>query len=887
LDHVAVTDNTAYNGRGGGICVADLGAAINITNSIISHNLASTTSLNGTWGGGIDFSSGQDGVISHVNILNSLIEENTLDADDSPTIGGGINIRIQDAEVVIDGTTIRNNHAGVGEDIGEGGGLYIAAATTMIRDSVITGNSSATTGGGIDSEAIEGSSTMTVENTTISNNTAAVYGGGVFNIAYAPQPGQHADLVIRDSTISGNVSNIKGGGIANLGFNSGLASIGVINSTVSGNSANYGGAIYMAGGYSAMMLDFSTVAFSSAAAEGGGIYKDISGPTGPISISNSIVANNTAPSKPDIGGEITSADYNHIGNVTGGVFAPAPHDVVGSDPQIGPLANNGGPTLTHLPAITSPVVNSIPFGANGCGSTISTDQRGRVRPVGPGCDKGSVETDVIATPTATATPTGSPSCTGYSPSSQAGTITPGTDDAGNHTDDGVTPITMPFRVLLYGTSYSNALVDSNGVMAFSEANSTAYNSCLPRVVYTDAIFAHWDDLRTDAGAGCAIYPGGICGIFTTVTGAAPNRTLVVEWRTVYYAYEAATANFEILLHENSSDFEVVYGTLVDHGSSATAGVQRGTGTQFTQYACDGGLPNETQVNYTFGPCFTPTPTSTATPHNRARADFDGDGITDLSVYRPSEGNWYYDSILNGFNGVHFGEQADIPAPGDFDNDGKTDISVFRPSNGVWYRINSGDGTFAYAEFGLAGDKPQAGDFDADGRADQAVFRPSNGTWYWLRSIDEQQNGMQFGQNGDTPAVGDYDGDGKMELCVFRGGIWYWINTTRLTLHSEQFGFGNDKPVPADYDGDSKTDIAVFRPSTGEWYVHNSGLGIYSGLHWGQNGDVPVPGDYYGRRKDEFAIYRQGTWYVYAGSGGANVTQFGLSTDIPIPSKYIP
>jgi hypothetical protein len=74
-----------------------------------------------------------------------------------------------------------------------------------------------------------------------------------------------------------------------------------------------------------------------------------------------------------------------------------------------------------------------------------------------------------------------------------------------------------------------------------------------------------------------------------------------------------------------------------------------------------------------------------TPPLRSRADFDGDGRTDLSVFRPSDGNWYYQGSDVGFNGIHFGVSTDIPAPGDFDNDGKTDISVFRPSNGFWYR----------------------------------------------------------------------------------------------------------------------------------------------------------------------------------------------------------
>ena len=286
------------------------------------------------------------------------------------------------------------------------------------------------------------------------------------------------------------------------------------------------------------------------------------------------------------------------------------------------------------------------------------------------------------------------------------------------------------------------------------------------------------------------------------------------------------------------------------------------------------------------PTNTPTASPTSTPPVTSRADFDGDSKTDLSVFRPSDGNWYYQGSTGGFTGVHFGDAADIPAPGDFDGDGKADISVFRPSNGVWYRINSSDGTVQFVEFGVNGDIPQAGDYDGDGKADQGVFRPSNGTWYWLRSIDNQQAGMQFGQNGDKPVTGDYDGDGKQDLSVFRGGIWYRTNSSDGSFYAESFGIDTDMPVPADYDGDNRDDIAVFRPADGDWYFHYSG-GQYAGIHWGTNGDVPVPGDYDGDNRNDVAIYRDGVWYINGSAGDIPPYQFGLAADVPIPKTYIP
>jgi len=286
------------------------------------------------------------------------------------------------------------------------------------------------------------------------------------------------------------------------------------------------------------------------------------------------------------------------------------------------------------------------------------------------------------------------------------------------------------------------------------------------------------------------------------------------------------------------------------------------------------------------PTSTPTATPTATPTVRSRADFDGDGKTDISVFRPSEGNWYYNGSTQGFTGLHFGATDDIPTPGDYDGDGKTDLSVFRPSNGNWYRINSSDGSAVGINFGLTGDIPQAGDFDGDGKDDIAVFRPSNGTWYWKNSSNGVENGFQFGQNGDVPVGGDYDGDGKDDVAVFRAGIWYRTNSSNLSFQAEQFGLADDMPVPADYNHDNIEDIAVFRPSAGDWYVHLSN-GEYGGMHWGQMGDVPVPGDYDGDGEDDIAVYRDGIWFINESTAGSYAEGFGLASDIPIPKKYIP
>ncbi len=274
---------------------------------------------------------------------------------------------------------------------------------------------------------------------------------------------------------------------------------------------------------------------------------------------------------------------------------------------------------------------------------------------------------------------------------------------------------------------------------------------------------------------------------------------------------------------------------------------------------------------------------------RSRADFDGDGRTDLSVYRLAEGSWYLDRSSQGFIGVNFGLSEDIPTPGDFDGDRKTDIAVWRPSTGTWFRLNSGDGSFSSSQFGLADDLPQAGDFDGDRRDDLAVFRPSTGTWYWQNSGNGQIGGAQFGQNGDLPAGGDYDGDFKDDLTVFRPstGTWFRMNSIGGGQVAINFGLDGDLPVNADYDGDNREDIAVFRPSDGNWYRLNSGNGQFVGVNFGLNSDVPVPGDYDGDGRDDIAVYRGGTWYLNRSTSGLIQFNFGVAADVPIPKKYIP
>ncbi len=269
---------------------------------------------------------------------------------------------------------------------------------------------------------------------------------------------------------------------------------------------------------------------------------------------------------------------------------------------------------------------------------------------------------------------------------------------------------------------------------------------------------------------------------------------------------------------------------------------------------------------------------------RVRADFDGDGKSDLSVFRPSEGNWYINGSKTGFTSYNWGLQNDKLTPGDYDGDGKADLAIYR--NDTWYIFKTSDFSYTIYNFGLSGDVPVAADYDGDKKTDLAVWRPSSGVWYILKSSDNSLVGYQFGLNGDIPVTGDYDGDGKADYGIYRNGVWY-LAQSGGNISISSFGLSADMPVQADYDGDGRDDIAVWRPSDGVWYINNSSNGSVNYVQWGLDNDIPVPGDYDGDGKYDQAIYRNGVWYIRQSSGGFIVTQFGLTNDKPVPKGYIP
>ncbi len=280
--------------------------------------------------------------------------------------------------------------------------------------------------------------------------------------------------------------------------------------------------------------------------------------------------------------------------------------------------------------------------------------------------------------------------------------------------------------------------------------------------------------------------------------------------------------------------------------------------------------------------------------SKARADFDGDGKTDVSVFRPDTGVWYLNQSTDGFLALNWGISSDQLVPADYNGDGQTDIAIFRANSDSnlpdFYILQTNDFTFSGLSWGIEGDIPAVSDYDGDGKSDIAIFRPSSNTWYILRSSDGSVLTQTLGQANDRPINGDFDGDGKADLTLLRNDnqwIVYKSSTNYATSETFDFGLTGDIPVPADFDGDGKDNIAVFRPSNGTWYYLRTDNAI-AVAQFGATGDIPATGDFDGDGTSDFAVYRplSGVWYILRSSNGSyQIESFGLSQDKPLPSAY--
>ena len=284
-----------------------------------------------------------------------------------------------------------------------------------------------------------------------------------------------------------------------------------------------------------------------------------------------------------------------------------------------------------------------------------------------------------------------------------------------------------------------------------------------------------------------------------------------------------------------------------------------------------------------------------TSQNRpAPFDFDGDDKTDISIFRPSNGEWWQLRSSDGQNRAYqFGTQTDKIVPADYTGDGKTDVAFWRGATGEWFILRSEDLSFYSFPFGANGDTPVPADYDGDGRADAAVFRSATQTWFIQKSSGGTEI-INFGTANDKPVIADYDGDGKTDIAIFRpsganGAEWWIRRSSNQTVFAVQFGTSNNKPAQGDYTGDGKSDIAFFRPSNGNWFVLRSEDFSFYAFPFGTTNDIPVSGDYDGDGKTDAGVFRpsNSTWFVQRSTAGTLIQQFGQTGDQPVPNAFVP
>ncbi|MCU1290092.1 MAG: repeat-containing protein [Acidobacteria bacterium] len=310
-----------------------------------------------------------------------------------------------------------------------------------------------------------------------------------------------------------------------------------------------------------------------------------------------------------------------------------------------------------------------------------------------------------------------------------------------------------------------------------------------------------------------------------------------------------------------------------------------------------------------------------------KMDFDGDGKTDIAVFRPGERNVFplppsYFYVLSSRTGellsYQWGRAYDIHTPADYDNDGKTDVGIFRwidddlSLNASHYWINYSLGGHSVTPFSGFGNIVSRNYF-GDAKAELALFDrydvsedPINPCFIMAFFILPQGN--DFALKKDvinhcmpeglhlTPAIGDYNNDGKSDVAVLVHNedepagnyfkVWYSPVSPQYTFQDFGLYLDVDYPIPGDFDGDGKTDFSGSKNSNGQriWRILQSSDGKLKEFAFGLSDDYPVPGDYDGDGKTDIAVFRRSnsTWYILRSSDGAlDFKFFGFSTDIPL------
>jgi hypothetical protein len=270
------------------------------------------------------------------------------------------------------------------------------------------------------------------------------------------------------------------------------------------------------------------------------------------------------------------------------------------------------------------------------------------------------------------------------------------------------------------------------------------------------------------------------------------------------------------------------------------------------------------------------------------------GLTDSDVANLKANRWYINFTSTAFPNGEIRGQIKLAngTYNDYDGDGRTDLQVYRNSNNTFYALQSTNGAFLQQPLGQPGDSVSLTvDWDRDGRSDFSTARyNAEVLWRILPSTTNVLQETRWGSSslGDFFAAADYDGDGAFDIAVFRAGVWYIIESSTGNVRYEYWGQSGDIPAANDFDGDGKADLAIARSENGlrYWWIRNSSNGSVSVIQWGLSSDAFFTGrsDFDADGKADLLVIRnqsgQRVFYVRRSSDGVlQVISWGLSSDV--------
>jgi len=569
---------------------------------------------------GLVVSAGASAIIEQVRFLAlGITNRGTVTINDSVIRNCG---GIVGGGIYTSGTVFINRSTIAANSARNGGGIYADAGSVTINNSIISGNHVQSVvqsnGGGIHLSQ----SSLTINNSIVSDNTATGGGGGIH--------GAFGSLYMYNSTVTRNsASSNDAGGITAMGGR-------IINSTVVGN-------------------------FGRA---------DVSANSS-CSFGNSIVGSNY--------GFFNSLGYNIIGNTTNTqIIGTTTGNQLNVNPQLAPLANNGGTSETLALLPTSPAINagSDALAVDANGNLIRFDQRGSCfrRFVGNSVDIGAFEVQSSTNPNCTSAfdfdGDGKADVSVFRPSNGTWYLNQSTSGF-TATQFGIgTDKLAPADYDGDGRTDIAVWRETTPTHAYFYILLSATNTFRPEQFGTTGDVPITGDWNADGRADLSVYRSGASGGAQSYFFYRPLGTPDENFSTIYWG---------------ASGDQPVAGDYDGDGKTDAAVFKPSNGVWYISRSSN----NQLQA-VQFG----------ISSDKPVAADYDGDGKTDVAVYR--NGTWYLQRSTQGFTGISFGFGTDLPVPADYDGDDKADVAVYR--NGVWYLQRSQAG-FTGVAFGVSNDLP--------------------------------------------------------------------------------------------------------------------------------------------------------------------------------------